>query len=71
MEPLTLAERERVRDSMLKIQSVRYSLDLVGQDKIPSIDEIEACLKNTDQSLRAALGYAVLPAPTESDLGNP
>ena len=56
---------------MLKIQSVRYSLDLVGEDKIPSIDEIEACLKNTDQSLRAALGYAPSTAPTENDLGNP
>lgn len=57
MEALTLDERERIVDSALKIQSVRSSLELVGQHKIPAIDEIRACLKSVDHNLRAALGY--------------
>jgi hypothetical protein len=43
---------------MLKIQSVRNSLDSVDDDKIPSMDEIETCLESADHSLREALGYA-------------
>ncbi len=66
MQTLTLVERERITDSVLKIQSVRNSLDLVGEDKIPSIGEIEACLDNADHTLRAALGYAPSKAPTEN-----
>ena len=57
METLTLDERERIVDSALKIQSVRNSLDLVGENKIPSFREIAACLKSVDHNLRAALGY--------------
>ena len=57
MEALTLDERERIVDSALKIQSVRSSLELVGQHKIPAIEEIRACLKSVDHNLRAALGY--------------
>ena len=57
MEALTLDERERIVDSALKIQSVRSSLEQVGQHKIPAIEEIRACLKSVDHNLRAALGY--------------
>jgi hypothetical protein len=71
MQTLSLVERERITDSMLKIQSVRHSLDSVGDDKIPGRDEIETCLDNADQSLRAALGYAPSHSPTEKDLGKP
>ena len=63
MTTLTLDERERITDSVLKIQSVRQSLDLVEEGKIPSKEEIEACLENADHSLRIVLGYAPSPCP--------
>jgi len=62
MQKLTLVERERITDSMLKIQSVRTSIDQLDEDKIPSKDEIEACLKSADDSLRSALGYSGVEA---------
>jgi len=55
---LTTVERERITDSMLKIQSARATLDGVDNSKIPNGDEIESCLENADENLRAALGYA-------------
>lgn len=55
---LTTVERERITDSMLKIQSVRANLDAIDNEKIPNADEIDACLKSADQSFRQALGYA-------------
>jgi hypothetical protein len=67
MQSLTLVERERITDSVLKIQSVRHSLESMDDDKIPSKEEIENCLENADQNLRAALGYAPNPCPTEKD----
>ncbi len=55
---LTTVERERITDSMLKIQSVRANLGEVDSAKIPKANEIEACLEAADQSLKEALGYA-------------
>ena len=66
---LTSAERERITDSMLKIQSVRDSLNEVGGGKIPKVDEIESCLDSADLQLKVALGYARAesdPAATQS-----
>lgn len=57
MDTLTLDERERIIDSSLKVQSVQNSLKHVGENKIPGMKEITACLKGVDRSLRAALGY--------------
>jgi len=57
LKTLTLVERERISDSVLKIQSVRHSLEQVDAGKIPSQEQIEACLENADQNLRTALGY--------------
>ena len=57
LKTLTVVERERITDSVLKIQSARQSLGQVDQGKIPSQGEIEACLENADQNLRTALGY--------------
>ncbi len=57
MKNLTLAERERITDSMLKIQSVRHSLIQMNQDNIDSKEEIETCLETADESFRKALGY--------------
>lgn len=55
---LTTVERERITDSMLKIQSVRANLDEIDDAKIPNAGEIGACLATADRSLRQALGYA-------------
>ncbi len=55
---LTPVERERITDSMLKIQSVRASLDEMDQAKIPNSGEIEECLETADRSLKEALGYS-------------
>ena len=55
---LTTVERERITDSMLKIQSVRANLDEVDDSKIPNAEAIEECLESADHSLRKALGYA-------------
>jgi len=54
---LTKTERERITDSVLKIQSVRDSLDHVGKSKIPKREEIEMCLASADIGFREALGY--------------
>lgn len=59
---LTNAERERISDSALKVQSVRKSLDHIAKTIIPNREELEDCLENVDQKLREALGY--LPAET-------
>ena len=55
---LTETERERITDNVLKIQSVRASLDHVEKSKIPNGAEVEACLEAADKSFRQALGYA-------------
>jgi hypothetical protein len=62
MPNLTLMERERITDSMLKLQSARESLNQLEAGKIPAMQEINSCLKTADDSLRSALGYASPPA---------
>jgi hypothetical protein len=52
---LNRAERERVSDSMLKIQSVARSLREVNPDEIPDFEAIESCLEDADRNLRLAL----------------
>jgi hypothetical protein len=52
---LTNVDRERITDSMLKIQSVRTSLEDMDETKIPDYDEIEGCLSLVDKNLRLAL----------------
>lgn len=53
--PLTRVEREKITDSVLKIQSARASLERMDRGKIPEIDEIQSCLKAADKSLSLAL----------------
>ena len=53
--PLTKVERERINDSVLKIQSVRASLDNVDENKIDDLDDIKSCLETADDNLRSAL----------------
>jgi hypothetical protein len=52
---LTKVERERITDSVLKLQSVRASLENIDESKIQDLDSIESCLKDADKSLTAAL----------------
>ena len=54
---LTSVERERITDSVLKIQSIRASLDQMDEEKIPKLEEMESCLEGVDHGLREALGY--------------
>ncbi|HEY3837644.1 MAG TPA: hypothetical protein VGL72_13780 [Bryobacteraceae bacterium] len=55
---LTTVERERMTDSLLKIQSARENLNQIDSDKIPSAEEVAECLETADKSLKEALGYA-------------
>ena len=52
---LTRVEREKITDSVLKIQSVRASLDQMDEAKIPELEEIQSCLKSADANLSRAL----------------
>ena len=53
---LTKAERERLADSRMKLQSVAKSLRQVDHDAIPDFDQIESCLEDADKNLGVALG---------------
>ena len=52
---LTRVERERITDTMLKIQSARAGLKNLDESKIPAFDEMENCLEDADKNLRSAL----------------
>jgi hypothetical protein len=58
---LTPTERERITDGVLKIQSVRATLDHLDKSKISQSQEIEECLETVDESFREALGYRKKP----------
>jgi hypothetical protein len=58
---LTTVDRERITDSMLKIQSVRANLSELDDSRIPNADEVESCLETADASLKEALGYRKAP----------
>jgi hypothetical protein len=52
---LTKVERERINDSVLKIQSVRDNLDDLDDGKVGELDDIKSCLEIADDTLRSAL----------------
>ncbi len=52
---LTKAEKERLADSRMKLQSVAKSLRQIDPDAIPDFEEIESCLEGADKSLGVAL----------------
>ncbi len=56
--PLTKVEREKITDSMLKIQSATASLDNLDETKIQDFDEIQSCLQMVNKHLRLALRNA-------------
>jgi|KBSMisStaDraftv2_1062788.scaffolds.fasta_scaffold4725917_1 hypothetical protein len=62
--PLTKVEREKITDSMLKIQSATASLDTLDETKVQDIEEIQSCLQMAGKNLRMALRNA--PARKES-----
>ena len=61
---LSNAEREKLTDSMLKIQSATASLDTLDETKVQDIEEIQSCLQMADKNLRMALRNA--PARKDS-----
>jgi hypothetical protein len=52
---LNKAEKERVTDSKLKLQSVSHSLKHIDPAKIPGYEDIEKCLEDAEKSLSGAL----------------
>jgi hypothetical protein len=53
--PLSRVDRERITDSVLKIQSVRNQLNHLDGSKLSEIEEIKECLENADDNMRDAL----------------
>jgi hypothetical protein len=56
--PLSRVDRERITDSVLKIQSVRAQLDHLDESKLSEVEEIKDCLENADDNMRDALKSA-------------
>ena len=52
---LSRVEREKITDTVLKIQSARASLEDFEGDKIPDLEGMQTCLKDADRNLRLAL----------------
>jgi hypothetical protein len=52
---LTRTDRERIRDSRHKLQSVTATLEGVDRKKIPHIEEIQECLEDAEESLKGVL----------------
>ena len=53
---LTRVEKERLKDSRLKLQSVAESLQQVDPQKVPQFEKIEECLESAERSLGGVLG---------------
>ena len=52
---LSRAEKERIRDSRMKLQSVARSLKEVQPSGVNGMDDIQDCLEAAEQSLKGAL----------------
>lgn len=52
---LTATEKERLRDSLLKIQAVTETLSDVDPAKVPNFQAIQDCLEGADETLDHAL----------------
>jgi hypothetical protein len=48
-------EKERIQDSLLKLQSVANSLDQVDSKEIPHLEDVQECLEDADKVLGEAL----------------
>jgi hypothetical protein len=60
---LTRVEREKITDSMHKIQSARAVLEDIDESKIPEFDEMQDCHEDADKNLRIALRSTPAKAP--------
>ena len=52
---LTRVDKERIRDSRLKLQSVANSLKQVSPKGINGMEEIQDCIRDAEKSLKGAL----------------
>jgi len=52
---LTRVDKERIRDSRLKLQSVANSLKQISPKGVNGIDEIQDCIRDAEKSLKGAL----------------
>jgi hypothetical protein len=52
---LSRADKERITDSRMKLQSVANSLKQINPTRINDIDEIQDCLRDAEKSLKSAL----------------
>jgi hypothetical protein len=52
---LKKVERERITDSLLKLQAVSNSLNSVDPRKVPDLEDIQECLEDADKILGRAL----------------
>ena len=52
---LTKADRERIADNRMKIQSVANSLAHIDPEKIEDYESIQECLEGADRNLKGAL----------------
>ncbi len=52
---LTRVEREKITDTVLKIQSASSVLEDFDGRKIPEVEGVQNCLKDADKTLRSAL----------------
>jgi hypothetical protein len=52
---LTRVEREKITDTVLKIQSASSVLEDFDGSKIPAVEGVQNCLKDADKTLRLAL----------------
>jgi hypothetical protein len=52
---LSRVEKERIRDSRMKLQSAARSLKEIQPSEIGQIDEIQDCLESAEQTLKGAL----------------
>ena len=52
---LKRVEKERIKDSVLKLQSVANALDQVDPKEIPHLEDVQECLEEADKILGGAL----------------
>ena len=55
---LKRVEKERIKDSLLKLQSVANSLEQVDSKEIPHLENVQECLEDADKILGGALRSA-------------
>lgn len=62
---LSRAEKERVSDSRLKLQSVANALSGVDPENVPDFEQIQDCLENAEKNLKTALRAAESDSPAD------